>query len=81
MVPYEGGKMGDYMVGPIDGELGPMFMLTAPPLVKQDFYQAYAQPTFWPYCESLERCVVYRCGHFLFMHEVCYPGICLMTTL
>ena len=54
--------MGEYMVGPIDGELGPMFMLTAPPLVKQDFFQAYAQPTFWPYCESLERCVVYRCG-------------------
>ena len=61
MLPMEGGKLGDYMNGPLDTQFGTMYMQAAPPLVKEDFYQQYQQPTFWPYCESLERCVVYRC--------------------
>jgi hypothetical protein len=62
MLPFEGGKLNEVVQGPLPGPLGNVSMRLAPPLVKQDFYAQYGQPTFWPYCESLERCVVYRCA-------------------
>ena len=62
MLPFEGGKLNEVVRGPLDGPLGNVSMQLSPPLVKQDFYLQYGQPTFWPYCESLERCVVYRCA-------------------
>ena len=73
--------MGDYMRGPIETQLGPMWMNSFPPLVKEDFYQQYHQPTFWPYCESLERCIVYRCVTLCRFLPYCYrttqlPGGC-----
>ena len=48
---------------PLQSHFGNMTLQLYPPLIKQDFYQQYHQPTFWPYCESLEECVVYRQAH------------------
>ena len=60
MIPFEGGKLNKPLRGPIPGPLGNLTLQLFPPLYKENFYALYHQPTFWPYCESLERCIVYR---------------------
>jgi hypothetical protein len=60
MIPFEAGKYDKPIRKPIPGPLGNLTLQLFPPLYKEDFYALYKQKTFWPYCESLERCIVYR---------------------
>ncbi|CAL8471357.1 g10899 [Coccomyxa elongata] len=59
MIPFSGGKMNTPLRAPVPGPLGNVTLQLFPPLYKENFYALYHQPTFWPYCESLERCIVY----------------------
>ena len=63
MRPFSGGELNQPIREPLHSHFGNMTLQLYPPLIKQDFYQQYHQPTFWPYCESLEECVVYRRAH------------------
>ena len=60
MRPFSGGELDQPIREPLPSHFGNMTLQLYPPLIKQDFYQQYHQPTFWPYCKSLEECVVYR---------------------
>ena len=60
MRPFLGGELDEPIRAPLHSHFGNMTLQLYPPLIKQDFYQQYHQPTFWPYCSSLEECVVYR---------------------
>jgi len=60
MRAFRGGKLNEAVREPLHSHFGNLTIQLYPPLIKQDFYQQYMQPTFWPYCESLEECVVYR---------------------
>jgi len=60
MRAFRGGKLNEAVREPLHSQFGNLTIQLYPPLIKQDFYQQYMQPTFWPYCESLEECVVYR---------------------
>lgn len=60
MRPFLGGELDEAIRAPLHSHFGNVTLQLYPPLIKQDFYQQYHQPTFWPYCSSLEECVVYR---------------------
>ncbi len=60
MRPFKGGELDEPVREPLHSHFGNLTLQLYPPLIKQDFYQQYHQPTFWPYCKSLEECVVYR---------------------
>ena len=60
MRSFKGGELNEPVRAPLHTHFGNMTLQLYPPLIKQDFYQQYHQPTFWPYCKSLEECVVYR---------------------
>ena len=60
MRPFLGGELDEPIRAPLHSHFGNVTLQLYPPLIKQDFYQQYHQPTFWPYCSSLEECVVYR---------------------
>ena len=73
MRPFSGGELNQPIREPLHSHFGNMTLQLYPPLIKQDFYQQYHQPTFWPYCESLEECVVYRQAHNVGRHLWCLP--------
>lgn len=60
MRSFRGGELDEPVREPLHSHFGNVTLQLYPPLIKQDFYQQYHQPTFWPYCESLKECVVYR---------------------
>ena len=62
MRAFKGGELDVPVREPLHSHFGNLTLQLYPPLIKQDFYQQYHQPTFWPYCKSLEECVVYRCA-------------------
>lgn len=49
----------DSPVSLLDTPFGPLGLDAEPLLLKQDFHIRYAIPTYWPYCQSLSRCIVY----------------------
>ncbi len=60
MRTFLGGELNEPIRAPLHSHFGNVTLQLYPPLIKQDFYQQYHQPTFWPYCSSLEECIVYR---------------------
>lgn len=58
MLKVQGGQL-DKVVSVVSTPIGDVHFQAQPPLFKTDFHRAYDIATNWPYCESLEKCVVY----------------------
>lgn len=54
------GEPSDEPVTVINTDLGAVGLSAAPQFILQDFHTAYGIPTIWPYCESVNKCLVYN---------------------
>lgn len=53
------GEPSDQEVTIINTDLGAVGLSGQPNYILQDFHTAYGIPTIWPYCESVNKCLVY----------------------
>ena len=60
MEAADGGLLDQPLLEPLNNSLGPLQLKLWPPPYKTDLYSAYNQFALAPYCEYMEKCIVFR---------------------